>query len=319
MMRKYVIGIDIGGTNLRGAVVDSKGKILKRYSKSSEADVGISNLINNLIDLINNLRADFKITGIGVGIPGILDSKKGIITQAPNIKNAVNYPIIKVLNSRIKPRLPIFIENDANLAALGEYKYGDGKDVSSLIMITLGTGVGGGIILNGEIWKGTHGMAGEIGHIKIYPGGSKCNCGHRGCLESYSSLVGIKNMIKKGVTENKINKKLLERIKSTKQDKLPELFYEEAKNGNRFSKQLWGKFGKALGIGISSLTNLLNVEIVVIGGGIANAWQMFIPSTKKAVKENTLIGPYKKLKISKSKLKGAAGILGAASLILPEK
>ena len=318
-MNKNVIGIDIGGTNLRGAVVDSKGKILKKYSLSSEANVGIDNLINNLIDLINNLRADFKITGIGIGIPGILDSKKGIITQAPNIKNAANYPIIKVLNSRIKPRLPLVIENDANCAAFGEYEFGVGLGLKTLIMITLGTGVGGGIILNGEIWNGAHGMGAEIGHIKIYPDGSKCNCGHRGCLESYSSLVGIKNMIKKGVTENKINKRLLEKIKSTKQDKLPELFYEEAKNGNSFSKRLWEEFGKALGIAISSLTNLLNVEIVVIGGGIANAWQMFIPSTKKTVKENTLIGPYQKLKISKSKLKDDAGILGAASLILPEK
>ena len=318
-MNINVIGIDIGGTNLRGAVVDSKGKILKKYSLSSEANVGIDNLINNLIDLINNLRADFKITGIGIGIPGILDSKKGIITQAPNIKNAANYPIIKVLNSRIKPRLPLVIENDANCAAFGEYKFGAGLGFKTLIMITLGTGVGGGIILNGEIWNGAHGMGGEIGHIKIYPDGNKCNCGNRGCLESYSSLVGIKNMIKKGLTENKINKKLLEKIKSTKHDKLPELFYEEAKSGNSFSKRLWEEFGKALGIGISSLTNLLNVEIVVIGGGIANAWQMFIPSTKKAVKENTLIAPYQKLKISKSKLKDDAGILGAASLILPEK
>jgi len=318
-MNKYVIGIDIGGTNLRGAVVDPKGKILKRYSLSSEANVGIDNLINNLIDLINNLRADFKITGIGIGIPGILDSKKGIITQAPNIKNAANYPIKNALQNKIKPTLPILIENDANCAALGEYRFGAGKNLNTLIMITLGTGVGGGIILNGEIWNGAHGMGGEIGHIKIYPDGNKCNCGNRGCLESYSSLVGIKNMIKNGVKENKINKKLLQKIKSTKQDKLPELFYEEAKSGNSFSKRLWEEFGKALGIGISSLTNLLNVEIVVIGGGIANAWQMFIPSTKKAVKENTLIGPYQKLKISKSKLKNDAGILGAASLILPEK
>ena len=318
-MNINVIGIDIGGTNLRGAVVDSNGNIKKKYSLSSEANVGIDNLINNLIDLINNLRADFKITGIGIGIPGILDSKKGIITQAPNIKNAANYPIIKVLNSRIKPRLPLVIENDANCAAFGEYKFGAGLGLKTLIMITLGTGVGGGIILNGEIWNGAHGMGGEIGHIKIYPDGNKCNCGNRGCLESYSSLVGIKNMIKNGVKENKINKKLLQKIKSTKQDKLPELFYEEAKSGNSFSKRLWEEFGKALGIGISSLTNLLNVEIVVIGGGIANAWQMFIPSTKKAVKENTLIGPYQKLKISKSKLKNDAGILGAASLILPEK
>lgn len=314
-----MIGIDIGGTNLRGAVVDSRGKILKRYSASSGASTGIDNLINNLARLINNLRSEYKITGIGIGIPGIIDLKKGVITQAPNIKNAVNFPIRNALQNKIKPRVPIIIENDANCAVLGEYKYGVGKDFSTLIMITLGTGVGGGIILNGQIWNGAHTMGAEIGHIKIYPGGSKCNCGHRGCLESYSSLLGIKNIIKKGIKENKINKTLLDLIKTTAQDKLPELIFQQAKNGNRFSKKLWEEFGEALGIGISSLTNLLNPEMVVIGGGIANAWQMFIPSVKQAVKDNTLIGPYKKLKIGKSKLQDDAGVLGAASLVLPDK
>ncbi len=248
-------------------------------------------------------------------MPGILDSENGVITQAPNIKNAANYPVRKILNNKITPELPIFIENDANCAAYGEYNYGAGIETNTLIMITLGTGVGGGIVMNGRIWNGAHGMGGEIGHIKIYPGGNKCNCGHRGCLEAYSSLTGINNMIRIGLRENKISRSLLDKIKSSHHDKLPELFYKEAKSGSRFSKKLWDEFGTALGLGISSITNLLNPEIVVIGGGIAGAWQMFIPSVKKTLKDNTLIGPYKKLKISKSKLKDDAGILGAAHLV----
>lgn len=318
-MSRLVIGIDIGGTNLRGAVVDSKGNIQKRYSISSEANIGIDNLIDNLIHLISNLRSDYKIAGIGIGIPGILDSKNGILTQAPNINVANNYPIRKVLSKRIKPKVPIFIENDANCAAFGEFKFGAGKGLNSLIMLTLGTGVGGGIILNKEIWNGAYGMGGEIGHIKIYPGGIKCNCGHRGCLESYSSQAGIYNMVKKGRKENRINKTLSDLIKSTHKDKLPELIFRQAKNGSKFSVKLWEEFGTALGIGISSITNLLNPEIVVIGGGITGAWQFFIPSLKKTVKENTLSGPYKKLKISRSKLKDDAGILGAANLALGKK
>ncbi len=122
-------------------------------------------------------------------------------------------------------------------------------------------------------------------------------------------------MIRIGLRENKISRSLLDKIKSSHHDKLPELFYKEAKSGSRFSKKLWDEFGTALGLGISSITNLLNPEIVVIGGGIAGAWQMFIPSVKKTLKDNTLIGPYKKLKISKSKLKDDAGILGAAHLV----
>ena len=315
-MIKHVIGIDIGGTNLRGAVVDSKGEIINRHSVSSDADIGIDNLIYNLTHLIKNLGDNHKITAIGIGIPGILDARNGILTQAPNIKNVSNYPIRKILSSKIKPKVPIYVENDANCAALGEYRYGAGIGLSSLIMITLGTGVGGGIVLDGKLWNGAHGMGGEIGHIKIYPGGFKCHCGHRGCLESYSSLTGIKNMIGKGIKENRIDKNLLIKIKSAHEDRLPELFFKEAKNGNRFSKKLWEEFGTALGIGISSITNLLNPEIVVIGGGIAGAWQMFMTSAKKAVMDNTLIGPCKKLKIARSKLKDDAGILGAASLVI---
>lgn len=317
-MKKHVIGVDIGGTNLRGAVVDSHGNVISRERIASDAHIGIDNLIRNLALLINKLRSDHDITGIGIGVPGILDSENGIITQAPNIRNAANFPIRKVLKNKISADIPIFIENDANCAALGEHAFGVGKNYSSLIMITLGTGVGGGMILNGRLWSGANGMGGEIGHIKIYPEGNKCNCGHRGCLESYASLSGLKIQIKKGIAENRINKSLISKINNTVEDKLPELLFAEAKNGNRFTKKLWEDFGTSLGIGISSITNLLNPEIVVVGGGIANAWQMFLPSLKQTVKDNTLTGPYKKLKISRSKLKDDAGILGAASLAMKQ-
>ena len=221
---------------------------------------------------------------------------------------------MKELTKRIKSGKKLFIENDANCAALGEYTFGAGKKVNSMIMITLGTGVGGGIILNGKIWCGADGMGGEIGHMKIYPGGIKCNCGGRGCLESYASLGGIKNYIKDGIKNNKINVKLIDEINSTQEDQFPELFFKQAKSGNKFSMELWKEFGSALGIGIANITNLLNVDMVVIGGGIANAWGIFIGHTKKSAKENTLIAPYKNLEIVKSKLKGDAGILGAARL-----
>lgn len=315
-MDGYAIGIDIGGTNLRGAIVNRKGEFLERYTRSSQANKGIDHLIENLILLIEKLDTNSEISGIGIGIPGIIDARNGILTQAPNIRNVSNYPLIKVLTRQIKSGRNLFIENDANCAAMGEFTFGAGKNVDSLIMITLGTGVGGGIILDGKIWRGAYGMAGEIGHMKIYPGGYKCNCGGRGCLESYSSLGGIKNYIKEGINNNKINTSLINEIKSTREEDYPELFFKKAKSGNKFAGNLWNEFGKTLGIGIANLTNLLNVELVVIGGGIANAWGMFIDQLKQSAKENTLTAPYRNLKIVKSKLKGDAGILGAASLVI---
>jgi len=177
-MSDKVIGIDIGGTNLRGAVVDSEGNIHKRMKILSQADQGIDKLIENLANFIADISKGEKVTNIGVGIPGIIDSKNGIITQAPNILNVDDYPLRSVLKEKLGPDLNIVIENDSNSAALGEWWMGASKDVNSMIMLTMGTGVGGGIVLDGKLWTGADGMAGEIGHMTIYPDGARCNCGN---------------------------------------------------------------------------------------------------------------------------------------------
>ncbi|MGH7889530.1 MAG: ROK family protein, partial [Thermodesulfobacteriota bacterium] len=185
-MKKIAIGFDIGGTNLRGALVGEDGLIIRRHSILSEADKGIDFVVKNLAKLIKRTTVGGKIAGVGIGIPGIIDSQKGILTQAPNICNVDDYPLREVLMDKIGEEIPVFIENDANCAAIGEWWIGAGRDVKSLIILTLGTGVGGGMILDGELWSGADGMAGEIGHITIYPDGAKCNCGNSGCLESYA-------------------------------------------------------------------------------------------------------------------------------------
>ena len=250
-MSDKVIGIDIGGTNLRGALVDSEGNIHKRMKILSQADQGIDKLIDNLANFIADISKGEKVPNIGVGIPGIIDSKNGIITQAPNIMNVDNYPLRSVLKEKLGPDLNIVIENDSNSAALGEWWIGASKDVNSMIMLTMGTGVGGGIVLDGNLWTGADGMAGEIGHMTIYPDGARCNCGNYGCLESYASATAIRRMVKEGLQDGNLNTVLRETTENMHIEDIPRIVMEAASSGEEFSLKIWKEVGVALGIASS--------------------------------------------------------------------
>ena len=311
-MADKIIGIDIGGTNLRGALVDSEGKILKRAKILSEADQGINKLIENLTSFVANISKGEKVANIGLGIPGIIDSKNGIITQAPNIMNVNDYPIRLVLNEKLGSDLNLVIENDANSAAVGEWWMGAAKDVNSMIMITLGTGV----VLDGELWTGADGMAGEIGHITIYPEGALCNCGNYGCLESYASATAIRRMVHEGLEDKHLNTALRETTKNAHIEDMPRIVMDAATAGDKFSLSIWNQVGTALGIGIADLVNLLNIEMVVIGGGVSNAWDLFINTTIEEAKKRAFRAPMQRAKIEKGSLKDDAGILGSVYLAL---
>ena len=304
---KQVIGIDIGGTNLRGAIINEKGEISERKKIKSEAKEGIEKVVKNLITLINQF-SKFKTVAVGIGVPGIINQKDGNLTQAPNIRGVSDFPILKVLEQQLSPT-SIVLENDANSAAAGEFWKGSCKNSNSMIMLSIGTGLGGGIILNGELWRGEQGMAGEIGHIVIDPDGPGCNCGNNGCFESFVSAEAIRRIVKNSPS-------LIKKTHKTEPDKIPERIMELAVQGDTESINIWKKFGESLGIGITSLINLLNVESVTIGGGLSNSWDLFIDSTKKEIDQRALKGPKSKLNICKAELGDDAGILGAAYLAL---
>ena len=306
-MSKFVLGIDIGGTNIRGAVIDDEGQIIKKEHTASHAKEGIERLIENLSNFINRFK-DLEIDGIGIGIPGIMNSKKGILTQAPNIKGVNNFPIVEVFNNQVSLGVPIIFENDANSAAIGEYWKGAGTEVDSLVILTLGTGLGGGIILNGKLWSGSDGMAGEIGHMIVNPDGPPCNCGNNGCLESYVSAEALRRQVNHDL-------KLKELLKDISPDDIPEELMRLAMEGNKRAREIWKNFGTWLGIGIASITNLLNTEMVVIGGGISNAWDLFIEQAEKELKKRGLNAPTKSLSIERALLSDDAGIFGVSYLV----
>ncbi len=315
-MDKYVIGLDIGGTNMRGALIDGDEEQVDELKIPSEASRGIEKLIGNLVEFIDKIRRGREIYGVGIGIPGIIDSTTGVITAAPNIKNVHNYPIRDVLREKLGGNIRLVVENDANMVGLGEWRKGAGKDVDSMIMMTIGTGLGGGLILGGELWSGAHGMGGEIGHMTINPQGPRCNCGNYGCLESYASAVAIRRMVSEAISDGSITNALRERIKDKGPGEIPELVMETALSGDETALGIWHEVGKALGIAVASLQNLLDVDMVVLGGGIANAWDLFIDTVREEADMRGFDAPMGKLRIERSVLGDDAGILGAGYLAL---
>ncbi len=313
-MADTVIGIDIGGTNLRGALVDGQGNILKRMKILSEADQGIDRLIDNLADFIKDISLGEEVYDIGIGVPGIMDSENGIVTDAPNIINVDNYPLRSVLDEKLGSNINVVIENDANCAALGEWWMGAARDVDSMIMITMGTGVGGGIIIGDKLWTGVGGMAGEIGHMTIYPDGARCNCGNYGCLESYASANAVKRMVHEGLKDENVVTNLRESVIDLDIEDIPLIVMEAASRGDEYSLSIWHEVGVALGIGIASLINLLNVDMVVIGGGVSNAWDLFIDSLRKEAGKRAFRAPMGRVRIEKGALGDDAGIIGSAYL-----
>ncbi len=305
-MERNFLGIDVGGTNLRGKLISESGKVTAEASILSEAHLGISTLMDNLASIVGEF-AEHRVSAVGIGIPGSVDRRTGLLVQAPNVAYVKNFPFTKELLRRTKKFTSVFIENDASCAALGEYRRGVAKNCSSMVMMTLGTGLGGGIILDGKLWTGEDGFAGEIGHMAVDPTGEICACGSRGCLET---LVSQRAVIRSVRAQPKLARKM-EEIEETQ---IPKRLARLAACGDKHAVNIWKNLGKNLGVGISILVNVLNVKTVVVGGGLSAAWDFFIDNTLEEVTTRTLRGPATGLEIKKSALGGDAGVIGAAYL-----
>ncbi len=292
---KYILGIDWGGTYIKSGLVDDKGKIV---SKEVFASTGLKKrdiFVGKLHSLVSALGG--KIKAVGIGAPGIINSKDGFIYYLPNVPGWENYPLKKVLRQKLK--LPVFIDNDANIFALAEARLGAAKDVERAIFLTLGTGLGGAVILNGKILEGET-SASELGHVPIDLKGKRCNCGGRGCIETF---VGNKYLLDR---YNKL-KKQKTRIKEVSH------IFKKALTGEREALMVWREFSKALGMFLSGMINVFNPQIIIFGGGVSGAFKVFKPLVTQQIHEQAMWPQVKGLKLVKAKLKDA-GIVGAAIL-----
>jgi len=317
--KKYSIGVDLGGTNIVSAIVNYQGKIVSRLKVPTLAEKGKEATVKRIIEAIHKNIAQSTITpddiiGIGIGAPGPLDIKRGIINFAPNLPGWRDIPLKKILEDEFN--MKIVLENDANAAAWGERCFGAGQGINNLVCFTLGTGIGGGIIIDGKIYHGNNCGAGELGHMTVNKDGPRCNCGNYGCLEAFSSATGIKNRIKsrikEGIKSDFLNfdsdDELLDSIR------LKSIF-ETARKGDKLTKDIVEEAISYLGIAIANITNILNPEMVVLVGGITNEGDKLLIPLKEEVKKRAFYSNYKSLKIVIGELGGNAGVLGAAALL----
>ena len=311
---KYAIGVDLGGTNIKIGIVSDKGKLVKSISIKTDADCGPKNVISNIIKGIETvlIKNKLKIQGIGIGCPGVVSIKKGIIENAPNLpgwKNVKLGPIIKE-----KFGYKVHLENDANAAAIGELMFGAGKKFDSFIMVTLGTGVGGGIVFNKKIFRGEFGAAGEIGHISIDVNGPKCNCGSTGCIEAYAGNSYLKEQIRSELKDFP-DSKVWQLIENDLTKVSPRIIQAASEQKDAYAKFVIERMGKQLGAALASVSNLLDISTFIIGGGVAGFGKPLFDSVRKTISERVLLPLRQRVLVIPAKLQNEAGIKGASSLV----
>jgi glucokinase len=288
-MSNFAIGVDLGGTNLRIAAVDEGAHLLEKVTLGTKVALGRDHVLNDMCDAIQHLskkyRGDAQLLGVGIGVPGIIDLHTGMVRESPNLPGWSDYPVRNEIEKRLQA--PVTLENDANVAALGEKWLGAGRHVGDMAMLTLGTGVGGGVILNGKIWHGMTGMAGEFGHITVEPSGQTCGCGNRGCLEQYASATAVVRMAREAIAA--CDAPALAKVASSDAEFNAKEIYNLAIQGDESAKKIFRQVGRALGIVLGGLINGLNLEMYVIGGGASSAWEAFSPSIFEELRLRSMV------------------------------
>jgi glucokinase len=337
-MTNSSIGVDLGGTNLRIAVVDPGGRLLEKVSLDTDVARGKDYAIGRMCEEVRRLQQKYQnaaaLPAVGVGVPGIIDMRTGLLRGAENLPGWTDFHVGEEIEKGLGR--PVFLENDANVAALGEKWLGASREVDDMAMFTLGTGVGGAIVLGGRIWHGMTGMAGEFGHMTVEPGGVLCTCGSQGCLEMYASATAIVRLAREAMAAGPAPG--LARAAGSDQGLSAKAVCDLARNGDEDASAVVGRAGRYLGIGIANMVTTLNLPMYVIGGGVSRAWDLLAPPVFEQLQHYSLVyaatkpaspgikstgaganiesrGPTKTIVVP-AELGGDAGLYGAARLAM---
>jgi len=320
MSRRWTIGVDFGGTNVKVGLVSARGHVhrsrmlpTKAIGRPAAFIEGLSQAVGSLARMVGLAPAQLR--GVGVGVPGPVDATRGLVYSTVNVPGWHEVPLRAQLERRL--RCPCAIDNDVNLVALGEWRVGAGRGSRNLICLTLGTGVGGGLILNGSLYRGSRGAAGELGHMVIDPRGRRCGCGARGCLEAEVGTAAILAMGRAALRRGTEPLRTLVRASGGRLS--PELISQAARRGDRAARAIWMQVGCWLGVGLANLVNLLNPERIIIGGGVANAWGLFYPTLIRTVRAQAMAVSSQTVRILRAELGNSAGVVGAAVLVWDER
>lgn len=304
-MPRYSIGVDMGGTNLRAAAISEDGKMIEKISGSTPLEDGPDAAVADIVGSVRTIQSHLAgsgseaggFAGIGIGVPGFIRMETGVIAGWANNPAFNGYPMRDRLHAGLGT--DVILENDANAAALGETWMGAGQGVPDLVLLTLGTGIGGGIIIGGQILHGAQGMAAELGHITVAPNGNPCGCGNRGCVEKHASATAIAAM---------------GRLMNLGPNLTSEEVYDLARAGNERALAIFRAMGESLGVALATLINIFNFPLYLISGGPVPAWPFFSPSMLQEVERRSFTYRSTKPRIEPAKLGNEAGLYGAAYL-----
>jgi len=305
-----IVGVDLGGTNIKVGLVTPAGHVLQRHATPTRAEEGPAAVAARIcaaaLDCLQAAgRPVGEVGGVGVGSPGTIDMDAGVVTFSPNLPGWAHVPLRSMVEDELQ--LPCVLDNDANAAALGEYWLGAGREAHSLVLLTLGTGIGGGIVLDGRIWHGDRGVAGEIGHMSIDPDGPPCGCGNRGCLEAHASATAMVRRLREAV-EAGAETPLARSLDGLSARDI----HAAALDGDPVARANVEMTGRYLGVGVSNIMHILNPEVVAFTGGVTAAGPMLFEPLIEEVEWRTLADSREGVRICAAELPEDAGIVGAA-------
>lgn len=317
-MSDFVIGIDLGGTNLKTAILSRDKKLLAKDSRPTNAEAGPKAVIEAMEASARDVAAEAgasldSVLAVGVGAPGPLNWQSGIVYSLTNMPGWNNVPLARILSERLGTRC--FLENDANAACYGEYWLGAGQGVDNMAVLTLGTGVGGGVVVFGKLLRGADGTAAELGHLKVMRGGRPCGCGARGCLETYASVTGMVKTAIEGLETFKTSR-LLDMCGGDIEQLDGKMIFDAAQEGDALAQWAFQETATWLGIGIGSIINYQNPEKVVLCGGMIAAGELLMSTVREVAKANCFPVPGARCKILPAGLGGDSGVIGAAGCAL---
>lgn len=319
--RKFILGIDLGGSKIAAAIATTRGEILERGLSPTPAQAGPDAVIESICATISELLSAKELEpsqflGIGIAAAGIIDSANGKVIFSPNLPGWHDVPLIDAVEQRFG--ISACLGNDANLAALGEWRFGVGKRVANLIYITVGTGIGGGIIANGKLYTGACGAAGEVGHMTIDVNGPRCNCGRFGCWETLASGTALTREAVKRVTEG-VRTSIIELAGGDISKIDATIVSLSAKQGDTVARELVSRLGYYLGVGLANLVNIFNPELILIGGGVAKIGESLLQPAITVVKESAFSASANAVEIKPAILGDDSGTLGAVAFVLEHR
>ena len=313
--RPFILALDLGGTRFRLALVDQGGRFHKRFPALTHALEGREGLLQRMKEAMKGIVADVgfeAVRGLGIAAPGPLDPVSGVLLTPPNLPGWENTPLKSLFEEEF--RLPVFVSNDANLAALGEHRYGAAKGVEDFIYITISTGIGGGIISGGRLLLGARGLAGEVGHMTIDVQGPQCNCGNTGCWEAMASGSAIARTAIERIKDGQAS--TMTSLVGGELDKVTaETVDQAARLGDPLAQAVMAEVGTLIGVGLVNLAHIFNPQLIVIGGGVSNAGDLIFEPARQVIAQRAM-PPFRGVEIVPAALGDDAGLLGAVALVL---